>query len=243
MSYAPGTIHAVRAYLMPRTGLSPASLGIVGDAAHQRRPSYHNGQDAITRYGRTATNDYSIRTSRDREPWLTNAASALDIGNFSRGGKTLRRLSVSLVTQARANAPGTRDMREIIYSPDGRRVLRWDRERGYSSLPREGEADNSHLWHTHVSWYRDSEYRNKLAPFERYFDPDYWAPEIAADIRKAYPTGYTVAAKLRNLGLYIGTRINYDDLEAGLRKRRIDYGTSVQLVDVRALMQPGLGPL
>jgi hypothetical protein len=243
MSYAPGTIYEVRTYLQPRTGLSAASLGIVGDAAHQRRASYHNGQDAITRYGRTAANDYSIRTSRDREPYLTNAASALDIGNFSRNGKTLRNLSKSLVAQARTNAPGTRDMREIIFSPDGQRVLRWDRERGYTSFPREGEADDSHLWHTHISWYRDSERRSKLAPFQRYFDPDYWAAEIADDIKRAYPTGYTVAAKLRNLGVDFGTRINYPDLESGLRKRRIDYGTSVQLIDVRALMQPGLGPL
>lgn len=244
MSYAPGTIYAVRSYLQPKTKLSASALGIVGDAAHQRRASYHNGQDAISRYGRTSANDYSIRTPRDREPYLTNAASALDIGNFSVSGKTLRGLSLSLVAQARANLPGTRDIREIIYSPDGRRVLRWDRERGYSSLPREGEADDSHRWHTHVSWYRDSEDRTKTGPFKRYFEPtsfSYWAPEIAADIKRAYPSGSTVATKLRSLGITYGSHINYDDLEAGLRKRGIAFGTSVQLVDVRALMQTGTG--
>jgi hypothetical protein len=240
MSYAPQTIYALRAYLQPKTKLSASALGIVGDAAHQRRASYHNGQDAISRYGRTSATDYSIRTSRDREPYLTNAASALDIGNFPK----LRSLSMSLVAQARANAPGTRDIREIIYSPDGQRVLRWDRERGYSSMPRTGEADDSHLWHTHISWYRDSENRSKLAPFKRYFEPstfNYWAPEIADDIQKAYPTGYTVAMKLKSLGVAYGSHLNYADLEAGLLKRRIDYGTSVQLVDVRALMQSGTG--
>lgn len=241
MSYAPQSISALRAYLMPKTGLSPSSLGIVGDAAHQKRPSYHNGQDAITRYRRTAANDYSIRTPRDREPHLTNAASALDIGNFAR----LRNLSMSLVAQARSGKPGTKDIREIIFSPDGRRVLRWDRERGQTSFPRE-EGDSSHLWHTHVSWYRDSEGRSKLAPFKAFFEPvktNYWAGEIAADIKRAYPTGSTVAAKLRSLGLTFGTHINYGDLEAGCRKRRIDYGTSIQLTDVRALMKPGTGPV
>ena len=242
MSYAPPTISAVRAYLMGKTSLSPSSLGIVGDAAHQRRASYHNGQDAITRYGRTAANDYSIRTSRDRKPYLTNAASALDIGNFPR----LRNLSMSLVAQARTGKPGTRDIREIIFSPDGRRVLRWDRERGQTSFPREGEADNSHLWHTHISWYRDSEQRDKLAPFKAFFEPvkvNYWGPEIAADIQKAYPTGSTVASKLKALGITFGSKINYDDLEAGCKARRIDYGTSIQLIDVRALMKPGTGPV
>jgi hypothetical protein len=247
MSYAPKTLSDLRLYLLPKTGLRPASLGIVGDSAHQRRASYHNGQDAITRYGRTAATDYSIRTHRDREPYLTNGASAMDIGNFTKGTKSLRNLSKSLVAQARTNAPGTRDIREIIFSPDGRRVLRWDRERGYTSFPKEGEADDSHLWHTHVSWYRDSEQRSKLAPFKRYFEGapkvNLWAPEIAADIQKAYPTGSTVASKLKALGITYGSKLNYDDLEAGLRKRGIDYGSSVQLVDVRALMRSGTGPL
>jgi hypothetical protein len=210
----------------------------VGDAAHQRRASYHNGQDAITRYGRTAATDYSIRTVRDREPYLTNAAAALDIGNFRR----LRSLSLSLVSQARANAPGTRDMREIIYSPDGARVLRWDRERGVSSLPRAGEADDSHLWHTHISWYRDSENRDKLAPFVRFFEPIRWGSDVPADIRSAYTAG-AVGGKLKALGIDPGEHINMIDLEAGCRARRIDYRTTVDLIDVRALMRSGTGPL
>jgi len=166
MSYAPATIRAVRAYLLPRTGLSPAALGIVGDLAHARRASYHNGYDRIVSAGRTRATDYSIRTDRD---WRgkTDAAAALDIGNFPR----LRSLSVWLVQQARANKPYTSDIRELIYSPDGRTVLRWDRERGFRSLPRQGEADSSHLWHTHISWYRDSEPRGKVGLFRAYFEP------------------------------------------------------------------------
>jgi hypothetical protein len=69
----------------------------------------------------------------------------------------------------------------------------------------------------------------------------HWAAEIAPDIKKAY-TSTAVAAKLRSLGVTsYGDALNYSDLEAGLRKRGINYGTSVQLIDVRALMRPGTG--
>ena len=159
MTFAPATLLELRAYLQPKTGLSAASLGIVGDAAHANGgTSYHLGRDDLR------ADAYSIRTARDKAG-LTNAASAIDIGNFPR----LVPFSRWLVAQARANAPGTSDMREIIYTPDNQRVLRWDRERGFDSQPREGEADDSHLFHTHISWYRDSERRAKVAPFRGFF--------------------------------------------------------------------------
>lgn len=69
----------------------------------------------------------------------------------------------------------------------------------------------------------------------------HWASDIATDIKTAY-TASAVASKLRSLGITnYGTAINYSDLEAGLRKRGINYGTSVQLIDVRALMKAGTG--
>lgn len=241
MTYAPATILALRTFLTPYTGLSASSLGIVGDAAHATRPSYHNGRDRML--SRLST-DYSCRTARDKAG-LNNAASALDIGNFKR----LRSMSVWLVAQARANAPGTGDIREIIYSPDGVKVLRWDRERGYASLPRTGEADGSHLWHTHISWYRDSEKHDKIGVFRPFFVPVtvnvWWAIDIRGDIKAAY-TAKVVASKLKALKvpkfLHYGEagwgrhNINYSDLEAGLKARGIGYGTSVQLIDVKALM-------
>ncbi len=207
MSYSPATLGALRVYLIERTGLRPVSLGIVGDAAHQRRASYHNGQDAVTRYGRHASTDYSIRTRRDREPYLTNAASAIDIGNFPR----LRSMSAWLVTQARRNATGTSDIREIIYSPDGRRVLRWDRERGYASLPRTGEADDSHLWHTHISYYRDSERRSKLGLFRRYFEPASagadWKVNTGGGTTRLYDAAGRVVGSTTGTTFYCAARI------------------------------------
>lgn len=228
MSYAPETILEVRRFLQPLTNLSASGLGIVGDAAHARRASYHNGRDRVLAYNRLAT-DYSTRTARDRAG-LTNAASALDIGNFPR----LRTFSVWLVGQCRKDAPGTRDIREVIYSPDGVRVLRWDRQRGFASLPRTGEADNSHLWHTHISWYRDSEKRNKLNVLRAFFVK--WGNDVPADIRRAY-SAYSVASRLRRLGINYQNAVNLIDVESGCRKLGINFGTSIQLIDVRTFME------
>lgn len=162
MTFAPPSLLAVRAYLKPLTGLSSVELGITGDPAHAvKGTSYHLGKDQLT------DDAYSRRTARDRAG-LSNAASALDIGMFAR----LREMSIWLVAQCRAGAPDTRDIREVIYSPDGRVVWRWDREWGVTSQPRTGEADSSHLTHTHVSWYRDSEFRDRTAVFRRFFEGD-----------------------------------------------------------------------
>jgi hypothetical protein len=167
MSYAPLTLTALRTYLAGQTGLSLVSLGIVGNKAHTR--GYHLGRDRIydgSGGPGTGDADYSVKTARDKAG-LTDAASAMDIGNFKR----LREMSKWLVAEAQRNAPGTRDLREIIYTPDGRVVLRWDRERGYASKPQPGEADDSHLTHTHISWYRDAQSRDKTDLFRRFFQP------------------------------------------------------------------------
>ena len=164
MTFSPPTLLELRAFLAPHTGLSAGNLGIVGDTAHVKRGvSYHLGRDQLL------ADAYSRTTARDRAG-LSNAASAMDIGNHHE----LRRMSRDLVAACRANAPGTSDIREVIYSPDGKKVLRWDRERGHASAPvksvlRSGkwtQGDPSHLFHTHVSWYRDSEARSKLAVFK-----------------------------------------------------------------------------
>ena len=70
-----------------------------------------------------------------------------------------------------------------------------------------------------------------------------WGWDVDDDIKAAYKAT-DVGAKLKALGIPTwGQRINETDLEVGCRKRRIDYGTSIQLIDVRALMKPGTGPL
>lgn len=163
MTNAPQSILNGRAVIRRETGLAWVSLGVIGDDNHNKSgSSYHLGKSALRSDSYTIT-----ESSRDRNG-LSEDASALDIGWFSisRGGKThtLRTFSLWLVEQCKAGTADTSDIREVIYSPDGKTVRRWDR------LGKRSTGDDSHLTHTHISWFRDSTKRdNKAALFERYF--------------------------------------------------------------------------
>lgn len=170
MTRAPTNLLAVRSLLLnhlnvdPDTvrpdDLEPAEVGIVGDPSH--RGGYHCGSD------RVVAGDYSVVESVRDSSGLTLDASALDVGPFrvSSGGRThdLRSFSTWCVAQCVAGAPDTRDIREIIYSPDGAVVRRWDR------LKKRTTGDSSHLSHTHFSFFRDSTRagRDETPLFRRY---------------------------------------------------------------------------
>lgn len=167
MTISPQTLRDLADFWIEQGGVN---LGIVGDSVHQARPSYHNGQDVINANGWTATSDYSIRHVRDREPNLTNAAAAIDLGKLDGTFGNLRTFSEWLVGQCQANAPGSADIREIIYwSAKNERVERWD---GYDRVVRSGpgQGDLSHKFHTHVSFPRDSETRDKRPLWRPFFD-------------------------------------------------------------------------
>lgn len=161
MTSAPGNLLAVRSLLLthldnqPGDDLEPAELGVVGDAAHiGEGDSYHLGSPEQNPSGR-----YSIlESSRDRYS-LTAFASALDVGEFSvttpKGWFDLAHFSRWCVAQCAAGTVDTRDIREIIYSPDGKIVKRWDR------LGIRSTGDSSHLWHTHFSFFRDATKANR----------------------------------------------------------------------------------
>ncbi|MDT0531720.1 hypothetical protein RM555_22270 [Micromonospora sp. DSM 115977] len=156
MTRAPQNLLAVRRLLLDHLNvdpdavrdqdLEPAEVGIVGDPAH--RGGYHCGSD------RVVPRDYSVVESPRDSSGLTLDAAALDVGLFrvSVGGRAhdLRSFSTWCVAQCTAGTTDSRDIREIIYSPDGKVVRRWDRLRKRTS------GDNSHLWHTHFSFFRDS---------------------------------------------------------------------------------------
>ena len=153
MTYAPQTLLNARAYILDQTGLPSGAVGIVGDTSHTY--GYHLGKD------RLPSGDYSTRTSRDQSG-LTNAASALDIGNFG----NLWQLTEFLVAEARnGRLP---DVREVIGPLRDGRAYRWDHLDGWTAVRR--SAGDSHEWHIHCSYYRDSEHRDKTGPFRRYFE-------------------------------------------------------------------------
>jgi hypothetical protein len=183
MTYAPAALKAAQTYLRAQTGLDWVSLGIVGDSDH--RGGYHCGWDR-RRIVNGELADYAWEESSRDSSHKTDAAAALDVGNFSKGGKNLRTFSIWLVEQCKANAPGTRDIREIIYSPDGKTVKRWDR------LGKRTSGDSSHLSHTHISYHRDAETRDKIGLFKRYFEPEANMAITDADVLKIW--GYTNTA-------------------------------------------------
>lgn len=167
MTYAPETLLQVRRFLLGADAdLSAVEVGIAGGPSHVATgTSYHLGKDQL----KMEKNPYSARTARDKaglaDPEIANAACALDIDD---DWDELRPFSVWLVEQCRAGAPDTLDIREIIYSPDGKTVYTWDREKGVTSPP-EQRGSLSHLTHTHIGFYRDSTRRPKLPVFQRYY--------------------------------------------------------------------------
>lgn len=155
MTYSPTDLITAQKYICSKTGLTPIEVGIKGDDNHATSGGYHIGNDGLNAIGRLST-DYSKReSSRDRPG--SNAASAIDVGYFDviiNGVRiNLRQFSIKFVEKCKAGDPRTADIREVIYSPDGQNVYRWDR------LGIRASGDDSHLSHTHTSFFRDSEGR------------------------------------------------------------------------------------
>jgi hypothetical protein len=171
---APNSIKELASFWQQQGG---RNLGIVGDVKHkQKGTSYHLGKSDLI------VGAYSTKLRRDRKP--TERASALDLGKLDKRIGKLRKFSNWLVEQAEAGlAP---DIREIIWSPDGQAVKRWDshleqvivslRKTGDKQNPivvvTPGNGDATHFRHTHISFYRDS----RLAPKIDYFRPFFEQP-------------------------------------------------------------------
>ncbi len=182
MTFNPPSLKALGSYWVKQGGVN---LGVVGDTRHLATgTSYHLGKSALS------SDAYSRRTARDKAG-LTEAASAIDLGRLDGSLGHLREFSIWLVAQARANAPGTSDIREIIYTPDGLKVYGWSREAGVASKPIKGYGDSSHITHTHISFYRDSELRAKVALFRPYFTPTV-TPPVPAPPQEANVTVVTI---------------------------------------------------
>ena len=142
MTFAPKSIKDVMDYWVAHGGVNS---GIVGNLVHCN--GYHLGKDRI--FGACACkpsgkcvpgrrgDDYSVQTARDKAG-LSNAASAMDLGRLEKSLPKLWKFSVWLVKQIRADAPGTRDIKEVIFSPDGKNVYGFNRERGLQVRPSSG---------------------------------------------------------------------------------------------------------
>lgn len=179
MSFNPATIVALAAFYKTQGGLN---AGIVGSTT-THCGGYHLGSDRIFANGTTAcacvkdgvcraglgTEDYSVQTARDKAG-LSKAAAAIDLGSIHGTLPPLRKLTAFLVAQCRADAPDARDVRELIGSLDGSAMFEWLRERDGSGPGVPFTKDPSHRTHTHVSYYRDSETRDKTPLIRRFFE-------------------------------------------------------------------------
>lgn len=156
MSYPDPALTTARNYLISK-GVPGESLGIVGDRAHAATGGYHCGNDMLAEVGRLNT-DYSKRQSgRDRPG--SNAAMALDIGGISRAA--LAALVSFIIAEARAGR--LPDLREIM-GPHPNGGIQF-----FDALGIRTGASPDHDWHAHLSFFRDSEGRNKAAVFQKYY--------------------------------------------------------------------------
>lgn len=177
MSTTPVSLRELGSLWMAKGGVI---LGVVGNQKHCA--GYHLGRDRIysacackpdgTCHPGGYAKDYSVQHARDRTG-LTNAASALDLGKLNGSFEQLQAFSRWLVGRCQQGAPGTEDIREVIYSPDGTAVRRWDAvsQKLYVGGTGTGHGDNGHRTHTHISFFRDSETRDKRPAFAPYFQP------------------------------------------------------------------------
>ena len=173
MTFAPPTLKTLAAYWVAQGGVN---LGIVGDTAHLTKGvSYHLGKDDLL------AGAYSVQLARD-QAGLSLAASAIDLGKLDGTLGNLRKFSEWLVNEALAKR--TPDIREIIYcTVDGNYIKRWDgptnkvivsmrkTSTGWTVV-NSGNGDATHASHTHISYYRDSEFREKISVFQPYFEAE-----------------------------------------------------------------------
>lgn len=148
MTTNPTDLLDIRAYCQQQTGQSPAALGIAGDDQHAASGGYHIGGNTVP------DSDYSRAESPRDRAITTASASAFDLGGeFDR----FQEITLGIVGACKRQDFRTRDIREVIYTPDGVTVRRWDR------LGIRSGGDDSHLFHTHISFFRDSEGRRSAA--------------------------------------------------------------------------------
>jgi len=206
------------------------NLGVIGDTGHVAKGvSYHLGKAELT------ADAYSIQNARDKAG-LTNAASAIDLGKLNGSLVNLRAFSAWLVARCLADPAARHDVREIIYSPEGTTVQR------YSGIDNKihtgpGNGDLTHRTHTHISFFRDSEQRDKVFLFQPFFQAG-WGPDVSPQIRAVDPTAFRVAAAIRRTGHDFGSLIDMADLKVALTRAGHQFGSVVDPSDVQALLAP-----
>lgn len=182
MSIAPAKLVEAGNYLDGKARYS--FLGIVGDGNHTY--GYHLGKDRLT------AGDYSIQWDRDKHG-LSYAASAIDIGASS--SADLVKLCDWMVGQAKR---GLRpDTREIIGPQLNGRAYRWAVDDGWVGHIRSDGDD--HETHIHESFFRDSEFKDKVQYYSPFFEGDEDDMTPAELFAAQLPTGGSFGGAIKTL--------------------------------------------
>lgn len=171
MSTTPAST-AAAAHLIAAGALAAGYTALHSIRAARGPHGYHAGRAEI--YGPTGSGDrdYSVRKPRDKAG-LSNASSALDITMRGPGSREHQRAFTAYLVAAAA--AGRADLVEVL-GPDAQgRATWWGVDDGWQ--PKLGwtiggkwvPVDASHEWHTHISFYRDTELGDRASMFAGFF--------------------------------------------------------------------------
>ena len=228
--YAPDTLVAAGREIARRLG--GTFSGVVGDQAHGY--GYHRSRNELRRRG--LTGDYSILLSDDtRGPG--DAASAIDV--------KLPPSQMVAVTKRllarKESATATTYLREFFGTLDGRHVTGWDFRRQKSAI-----ADDSHLWHLHLSVIRryadDETAANAIVALTTEDDMDLSDKvRLSAWIRERYPElDETISVRTALGSGYGHARSAKDAAHEALAEAR---ALRVEVAELRDLIERRLGNL
>lgn len=130
-----------------------------GGIANAGSPGYHTSREDLIKQGRSG--DYSIQAPADKRGNAKNAAG-IDITLSDAEMKTVSsRLRKACTPVAGEYDPRIECVREFIGTVDGKNVSGYNRyasgsgSRSTTGWKASGYGDSSHLWHVHVSLFRD----------------------------------------------------------------------------------------
>ncbi|GIG58749.1 hypothetical protein Lfu02_31210 [Longispora fulva] len=152
--FAPPRLAAFGEAVRAAFHLGPLAIGTKGDANHTY--GYHRSRSWIMIDG-DGDDDYSVQVPLD-QGGDGNWISAIDI---SLDSERMAAVTGRLLEAVRAGDPRLAAVREFYGTVDGRTVVGWD-----TAYHRAVTADDSHLWHVHLSFYRsraDSDHADVLA--------------------------------------------------------------------------------
>jgi hypothetical protein len=126
--------------------------GIVGDVRHQARGGYH-----ISRADQTSSSNYSVQAPADKRG-PSNLASGIDL---TMSPSDMKKMTSRLMAACKTNhanpaaEPRIECIREFFGTLNGTTVTGWNRYASSNRGVGYTTSDSSHLWHVHVSIFRD----------------------------------------------------------------------------------------